>query len=63
MYAAHIHLQSGKEHNKIDTYLTKDFKTAVTLYDIKAMLTYQYTSQYQSYDVWSTQSLQQYGRE
>jgi hypothetical protein len=57
MYAAHIHFQSCKEHNKIDTYLTKDFKTTVTLYDIKAMLTYQDTCQYQSYDVWSTQPL------
>jgi hypothetical protein len=63
MYAAHIHLQSCKEHNKIDTYLTKDFKTSVTLYNIKAMLTYQDTCQYQSNDMRSAQSLQQYGRE
>ena len=60
-YAAHVKFQGSEKHYEIDSYLPKYFEAAVAFYNVKSVMSDDYTCQYQSYDVRNVQAAQQNG--
>ena len=47
----HIHLKTGKEHDVIESYFTKQFKTTVAVEHMKAVFANQHTRQNHAYNM------------
>ena len=55
LHALHIHLQSCKEHNIIESHPAKKFKGVVAFKNIETILSNHYTRQHHTDDVRNTQ--------
>ena len=59
----HVHFKSGKKHDIIKSYLTKQFKTAVACQYVKSMFANDNSRQYHTDNMRNTQPLQHNGGE
>ena len=51
LHTLHVHLQSGKEHDIVETHTTEEFEGVVALQDIEAILSDDDTCQHHADDV------------
>ena len=61
LHTAHIQFQSCKEHDEVDAHLAKQFKTAVSLQQMEAILSNQDSSQNKPDHMGNTQAAEQHG--
>ena len=52
----HVHLQAGKKHYVIDTYLPKESKGVIAFQNVKSVFPDQHSSQDEPYDMRQPQS-------
>ena len=58
---AHVHLQTGQEHDVIDAHLTEEHDAVVTVQHMKPVGTHEQTRQDEPYDMGHTQAAQHDG--
>ena len=58
----HVHLQRGEEHDIVEAYLAKEFKTSIAVEDMKAVRTYQHARKNHSHNRGDAQPFEQHRR-